>query len=327
MSRRVLVLFSSLLVTVVAGLLSGMWMAAAAGSTQTVGLEVTAAPNVPPLARGDTATVDEEAVLVLDVVANDEDPDGDPLALSSVLVPAGDGSGTISGTREIVYTPTNRSSGYGTVLTYTVSDGSLVAEGPVTVTVTGDDDPPVAVDDHYVLPENGRLDVEPPGIMANDWGEADQVLVPDWMSLPQHGVGRLKESGALIYTPTVDFCGEDAFDYLVVEGGDPSQIATVTLTVACDPPRLNLAPVGGDAHLFWQPDSALCNYHVYGGAVPYAEGQLLATVPEGGDEYLHRGVFDTNDYYFYYLVVDACEGPSPATSNYAGFFRFELTSD
>jgi hypothetical protein len=91
------------------------------------------AGNQAPVARPDLAAVVAGASVVVDVLANDSDPDGDPL----VLVDAGEpGSGTaVVDDGFLVYTAAGQSARTDSV-TYTVSDGQGgTAQATVTITV------------------------------------------------------------------------------------------------------------------------------------------------------------------------------------------------
>lgn len=98
--------------------------------------------NSPPLARDDSASTTEDVPVSIPVLANDDDPDGDPLTITSVSDPV-NGSTTIDGSN-IVYTPDAGFSGTDE-FTYAISDGNGgIASANVTVTVTPVDDPPTA---------------------------------------------------------------------------------------------------------------------------------------------------------------------------------------
>ena len=105
------------------------------------------AANLPPIALADAATTPENQPVNIDVLENDSDPDGDPapadtLTISAIADPPhgtatldAAGAGTADDT--IDYVPDTCF--FGTdVFTYTVSDGSLTAEGTVAVDVIGD---------------------------------------------------------------------------------------------------------------------------------------------------------------------------------------------
>ena len=89
------------------------------------------AVNRPPVANADTATTARTKPIRITVLANDSDPDGDPLTVTATTRPA-HGSVVINADRTITYTPSARF--YGTdTFRYTVSDGR---GGTTTATVT-----------------------------------------------------------------------------------------------------------------------------------------------------------------------------------------------
>ena len=78
------------------------------------------APNQAPLARDDTYTVGSLPA-TLNVLANDSDPDGDPISIISVTAPTGNvGKLEVAGT-QLVFTMSERF--LMSTFTYTVSDG------------------------------------------------------------------------------------------------------------------------------------------------------------------------------------------------------------
>lgn len=94
----------------------------------------------------------------------------------------------------------------------------------------------VAVDDggQFVAPhvttEDVVLEVQAnEGLLSNDTTEegatAQKVLNP------QHGTVQVFSNGRYIYTPDANYYGYDSFTYRIVNGGNQSNIATVTVTV------------------------------------------------------------------------------------------------
>ncbi|WJH41457.1 Ig-like domain-containing protein [Aliirhizobium terrae] len=97
--------------------------------------------NPAPIAVNDTATTAEDTAVTINVLANDSDPDGDPLTITSAT--AAHGSVTILANGQISYLPSANYNGTDTI-TYTISDGNGgTATGTVTVTVTPVNDDPV----------------------------------------------------------------------------------------------------------------------------------------------------------------------------------------
>ncbi len=101
-------------------------------------IEVTSAPNTAPTAQDDQATTDENTPVEIDVLANDHDPDGDPLSVRITAQPA-HGTATVnngSGSRAtITYTPEADFFG-ADGLTYQLDDGrGGTDEASVSITV------------------------------------------------------------------------------------------------------------------------------------------------------------------------------------------------
>lgn len=104
------------------------------GDSSTATVNVTVNPiivtNQPPIAQNDSASTTAGQAILIDVLANDSDPDGDPLSFVSIGTAA---NGTISvvGT-QLVYTPNVGFTGSDS-FTYTIGDGN---GGTATATVT-----------------------------------------------------------------------------------------------------------------------------------------------------------------------------------------------
>ena len=106
--------------------------------SQTFALAVS---NPAPVAVNDTATTAEDTPVTIDVLANDSDPDGDPLTVTAAS--AAHGAVTIGANGAITYQPAGNFNGTDTI-TYTISDGNGgTATGTVQVTVTAENDDPV----------------------------------------------------------------------------------------------------------------------------------------------------------------------------------------
>ncbi len=89
--------------------------------------------NTQPALTNDTITTDLRTAVVIDVLANDSDQDGDPLTVNSIIY---EGAGTVvlNEDNTITYTPAADFLGEES-FTYTASDGQLDTE-PVKTTVT-----------------------------------------------------------------------------------------------------------------------------------------------------------------------------------------------
>ena len=103
---------------------------------------------------------------------------------------------------------------------------------------------PVAADDILNLEEDLTLNLDAPGILANDdIGSNGGVLEVIAFSNPSNGTMSLKPDGSLTYTPNTHFNGIDSFTYDIADIDGDKDTATVTVTVneVNDPPVLNTA--------------------------------------------------------------------------------------
>ena len=137
--------------------------------TATVSVTVTCVDD-DPVAVDDSATVAEDSgASAVAVLANDTDIDGGPKSISSVTQPA-DGTVVITGGGTgLTYQPDadycNDPGAPGDdTFTYTLAPGGDTAT--VSMVVTCDDDPPVAVDDSATVTEDDPATAVP--VLAND---------------------------------------------------------------------------------------------------------------------------------------------------------------
>lgn len=113
------------------------------GGSDEAEVQITVGPaNDGPVATDDSATTDEDTPVVIDVLANDTDPDGDALSVVSLSEPPkGAASANLDGT--ITYKPDLDFNGSDTFI-YEVSDGLVSTTATVTVDVRAVNDPPIA---------------------------------------------------------------------------------------------------------------------------------------------------------------------------------------
>lgn len=196
--------------------------------------------NQPPVANDSQFSVETDSVdNVLDVLANDTDPDGDALSIVDVSQPA-NGQAAISGD-VILYTPNAGFSGTDS-FTYTIDDGFGGQDSAtVTIMVQPPGEPPVADDIQVSTVRTQPVDVD---VLA-------AAFLPDGGSLDiasftQPANGSVSQVGnQLRYQPDQMFYGDDSFTYTVVDSLGREATGTVFVDVAF----ANQAPVA-------RPDSA-----------------------------------------------------------------------
>ena len=206
-------------------------------SSGLVTVEINVDPvNDPPFASADRYSVDEDGVLEISAaagpLANDTDPDEGDVLTAALIGPPDHGDVTFNSDGSFVYSPDAGFSGTDTLI-YEVSDGELVAQGSVTITINPKNDvAPVAEDDSYNVSIGEELIVGlDEGILSNDSdGDGDQ-LSATVVSDPASGTLTLAPDGSFSYIPDSGFRGIDQFDYTASDGVNVSGEATVTITV------------------------------------------------------------------------------------------------
>jgi hypothetical protein len=202
--------------------------------SSTVSVTVNPVPD-PPVANDDTATVTEDSTNnIINVTANDSDADGDVLTVTAASASAG--TAVPSGVN-VSYTPPANFSGQATI-NYTINDGTdRTASATVTVTVTGENDPPVAVNDTFSVDEDSTANIL--NVTANDTDPDGDTLT---VTAANASSGTATPSGGnVVYTPVANFVGQVTINYTISDGngGTDSAIATVTVSNQNDPPVAN----------------------------------------------------------------------------------------
>lgn len=227
-----------------------------------------------PVAQDDTATVAEDLAIVIPVLANDSDLNGDEFHIHDVGLPE-NGFARMLPDETIEYTPWPDFFGTDS-FTYTVQDVSGgLATATVTVTVTPVNDPPYAVYDTFFVDEDTPISRISFVMRNNDWDpEADYPLTQTVASPPSHGTLVQDFVGDFSYHPAPDFHGTDSFTYVVTDSlGAVSAPGTVTITVR----PVNDAPVAnGQAVAVAEDGSAavtLSGSDIDGDALSFAVAQ------------------------------------------------------
>ncbi|MEX0714741.1 MAG: Ig-like domain-containing protein, partial [Pirellulales bacterium] len=187
----------------------------------------------PPRTGNDSVLTNENTPVTIDVLANDVDPDGS-LDPASVIIGTPPANGAVSVdplTGQITYTPDPGFNGLD-AFTYLVRDneGAPSRFTPVTVDVSGVNDPPVANNDLAFTPLGTAVEID---VLAND-SDPDDSLNPSSVTIvsgPSHGsVAVNLATGAVTYTPGPTFTFSDSFSYTVADTfGSVSNIAIVTV--------------------------------------------------------------------------------------------------
>jgi len=171
------------------------------------------------------------------------DAEGDALTLTASL---SDGSvlpswmlfdsatATFSGTPPQDF---NTDAGGPLMVTVTASDGSLSVSDGFALAITPVNDAPIGVDDiGFNAAENTTATILAGDLLVNDYDVDGDDLSITAVSTTGTGAVSLNVDGDVVYTPGMDFTGEDSFTYTLSDGMDTSTaIVAVTVNGGTDP--------------------------------------------------------------------------------------------
>jgi VCBS repeat-containing protein len=204
----------------------------AATNVATVSVTVTAG-NTAPVALDDSATTPSGTPVVIYVLANDSDPDGDTLDRTKIAIttpPAHGGVTVNTATGGITYTPVAGYSGPDS-FAYTVKDinGATSNAATVTVTVNAVNQAPTAA--------NGALATNEDAAASGSLAATDpegKALAFSIVTNGAKGTATITNAatGAYTYTPNANASGTDSFSFRASDGSLNSNTATVAVTIS-----------------------------------------------------------------------------------------------
>jgi hypothetical protein len=215
-------------------------------TTATVIVTVNPVPDAPVISGNlSHITVNEDSSVVIAILANAYDPDGDSISLTSVTQPS-HGTVLVNGDGTVTYTPNANYNGPD-AFDFTISDSTgLTTSGTVQIQVNAVNDAPVTSAESITTNE------ETPVQVTLDATDADNdTLTFAIISQPEHGMVSILGNVAT-YTPATDYFGSDSFTFQANDGLANSNISTVTITVI----NVNDAPAANDDYVAfhgWNP--------------------------------------------------------------------------
>lgn len=234
------------------------------GGTDTANATITVnGQNEPPVAADDAVTTTEDAAVTGNVLANDDDPEGDALTVAAVNGVAGNvatqivlNSGallTINANGDFSLDPNGALEALGTgdsqveTVTYTADDGfGGQDDATLTITITGVNDAPVAGDDAFTTTEDDAFSGSLLGNDVDADGDALTVAavngqaadVGNAVTLASGALLTVNADGTFSYDPNGQFellrAGEsdtDSFTYTVADPENATDDGTVTFTI------------------------------------------------------------------------------------------------
>lgn len=168
-----------------------------------------------PVAKNDQASTEQDKAVVIPVLANDSDPDGDALTVTGTT--GVNGKAVINPNGTITFTPADGFSGTET-FSYSVTDGKGGnASASVTVQVSkavSSNAAPVANDDSASTDGSAIIIA----VLANDSDPDGDALRIASVTQGSKGTVRINADGSLSYTPAHNFKRGDSFSYTITDG-------------------------------------------------------------------------------------------------------------
>ncbi|MEQ1667352.1 MAG: Ig-like domain-containing protein, partial [Sulfuriferula sp.] len=162
------------------------------------------------------------------------DPDGDTIAFSLSLAPAGM---TINASTGVIsWMPGITQVGANAVTLRAADSHGVATTQSFSVMVTAINAAPIAANDVYSMAAGSVLSVPAPGTLSNDGDPNGGSLTAVLLSGTSRGRLTLNSNGSFSYIPNARFAGTDSFIYRAYDGALFSNNATVSIKVTANKP-------------------------------------------------------------------------------------------
>ncbi|KIP65980.1 polymer-forming cytoskeletal family protein [Vibrio harveyi] len=204
-------------------------------------LELTVSPvNDAPEPQDQAFTVGEDGVLTftdVDLLTGATDIEGDDLSVEGVTYTGADGVLTDNGNGTYSFAPNENFNG-DVNFTFDVSDGTDTVTANIDVSVTPENDPPVAGSTAYTVHEDNSITISNEQLLANSSDIEGEVAIDSVSYSDNDGVLEINGDGTYTFSPNENFSGEVSLDVVVVDedGATDSTTAGITVLEVNDPP-------------------------------------------------------------------------------------------
>ncbi|MBS9880944.1 tandem-95 repeat protein, partial [Vibrio alginolyticus] len=185
-------------------------------------------------------TIGEDGVLTFtdqDLLDGATDIDGDDLSVEGVTYTGADGVLTDNGDGTYSFAPNENFNG-DVNFTFDVSDGTDTVTANIDVTVTPENDPPVAGSTSYTVHEDNSITISDEQLLANSSDIEGDVAISSVSYSGNDGVLEINGDGTYTFSPNENFTGDVSLDVVVVDedGAVDTTTAGITVLEVNDPP-------------------------------------------------------------------------------------------
>ena len=203
-------------------------------ATATVTVTVTGSQDG-PIAEDDFAITEQDTPVVISILDNDSDPDGDQLIVTQAT--SDFGTVVINEDGSITFTPQNGFSGEA-VINYTISDGNGgTATAQVRIVINPapevENNPPIAVDDEITVTNTNPVTI---AVLGND-SDPDGHSISVQLATTEFGTVEIVD-GNLVFTPNEGLTGVVVIYYSIIDELGATATATVTITIDIEGPTI-----------------------------------------------------------------------------------------
>ncbi|WP_447034976.1 tandem-95 repeat protein, partial [Vibrio alginolyticus] len=205
------------------------------------GLDLTVTPvNDAPEPQDQAFTVGEDGLLTFtdaDLLTGATDVEGDNLTVEGVTYTGADGVLTDNGDGTYSFAPNENFNG-DVNFTFDVSDGADTVTANIDVTVTPENDPPVAGSTSYTVHEDNSITISDEQLLANSSDIEGDVAISSVSYSGSDGVLEINGDGTYTFSPNENFTGDVSLDVVVVDedGAVDTTTAGITVLEVNDPP-------------------------------------------------------------------------------------------
>ena len=198
----------------------------ATGGTASAAVNLTVVAATVPVAVADSASTTPGSAVKINLLANDQLPQGQQVSVTSITTPDG-GTVVNNGDGTATYTPNTGFSGTDT-FNYTIADqNGQQSTASVSVTVAAVT-LPTAVNDSATTQAGTAITID---VLSNDSDPSGSGISVVSVTSPAHGTAVNNSGASVTYTPAAGHTGPDRFSYTIRNANGETASATVDMTV------------------------------------------------------------------------------------------------